>query len=256
VIQTLRRALPAIRNGFGDASPLLAAWAAALLVMPVAQWAASHLGVVAWVFLSVLLQVSLVGYFVAQAAGIRRTTLIVITVAVTAWSVEALASKTGFPFGAYHYTAVLQPQLIGVPLIIPLAWLMMLPPAWSVAQRLTGRRSGAAFVAISALAFSAWDLFVDPQMVYWGLWVWDEPGVYFGIPLVNFAGWLLVSALITVLARPPSLPDRPLLILYTLTWLIETVGQVAFWGLYGSALCGFVGMGVFVLLAWAKQRPT
>ena len=62
-----------------------------------------------------------------------------------------------------------------------------------------------------------------------------------------------MSALITVLARPPALPDKPLLILYTLTWLVETVGQVVFWRLYGPAPWGFIGMGVFVWLAWRKQ---
>jgi hypothetical protein len=38
-----------------------------------------------------------------------------------------------------------------------------------------------------------------------------------------------------------------------LTWLIETVGQVMFWRLYGPAPWGLFGMGVFVLLAWRKQ---
>jgi uncharacterized membrane protein len=245
-----------IRNFFGNALPLLVAWVAALLAMPVVQWAAGHPGLIAWVILGVLLQASLVILFVAQAAGVRRATLIVITVAAAAWASEALGSKSGIPFGAYHYTEALQPQLLGVPLLIPLAWLMMLPPAWAVAQRLTGKPSGLAFVAVSALAFTAWDLFLDPQMVHWGLWVWDAPGAtgaYFGIPLVNFAGWLLVSALITALARPPALPDMPLVIIYTLTWLIETVGHVMFWRLYGPALCGFIGMGLFVVLAWRSE---
>ena len=110
-----------------------------------------------------------------------------------------------------------------------------------------------AFVAVSALAFTAWDLFLDPQMVHWGLWVWDAPGAYFGIPLINFAGWLLVAALITVFARPPALPAKPLLVIYTLTWLIESVGQVVFWRLYGPAPWGFIAMGVFVWLAWRQQ---
>lgn len=249
-MQILRRAIPATRGAFGTASPLLAAWVAALLAMPIVQWAVGHPGLIAGVILGVLLQASLAALFVAQAAGARRATIIAATVITLAWASEALGSKTGFPFGAYDYTATLQPQLLGVPLLIPLAWLMMLPPAWAVAQRLTGKRSGPAFVIVSALAFTAWDLFLDPQMVHWGLWVWENPGAYFGIPLVNFAGWLLVSGLITALARPPVLPDRPLVIIYTLTWLIETVGQVVFWGLYGPALCGFIGMGVFVWLAW------
>ena len=42
-----------------------------------------------------------------------------------------------------------------LPLLVPLAWLMMLPPAWAVSQRITGRVSGVAFVAVSALAFTS-----------------------------------------------------------------------------------------------------
>ena len=74
------------------------------------------------------------------------------------------------------------------------------------------------------------------------------------MPLSNFAGWLLVSGLITVLVRPPALPAKPLLVIYTLTWLIETVGQIVFWRLHGPAPWGFVAMGVFVWLAWRRPR--
>ncbi|MCX6032161.1 MAG: hypothetical protein NT169_23060 [Chloroflexi bacterium] len=61
-----------------------------------------------------------------------------------------------------------------------------------------------------------------------------------------------MSGLITALARPPMLPARPMIVIYTLTWLIETVGLVLFWGLYGPALAGFIGMGVFVVVAWRR----
>lgn len=254
-MQISRRILLALRELFGIVTPLSAVWVAALLVMPIAQWAAGQGGLVAWIILGVLLQASLVVLFLAQAVGFRRTVRTGLFIISVAWAAEALGSRTGIPFGAYHYTDKLQPQLLGVPLLVPLAWLMMLPPAWGAAQRITGRASGLAFVVVSALAFTAWDLFLDPQMVRWGLWVWTQPGPYFGIPLVNFAGWLLVSGLITELARPPVLLDRPLLVIYTLTWLSETIGQVVFWQFYGPALCGFVGMGVFVVFAW-RGRAT
>lgn len=243
-------ALIAPADWHGNASKLLITWVAGMLAMPIGEWIVGRGGLIAGVILTVLLQAWLATFFLVRAGGVRRTAFIVATVAVVAWASEALGSHTGFPFGAYHYTDRLQPQLLGVPLLIPLAWLMMLPPAWAVSQRITGRASGPLFVAVSALAFTAWDLFLDPQMVHWGLWTWDQPGQYFGIPLVNFAGWLGVSALITALARPPALPIRPLLVIYTLTWLIETVGLILFWGLYGPALAGFVGMGLFVALAW------
>jgi putative membrane protein len=256
VLRTFHRVVPAIRNRVVFISPLLLAWLAALSLLPVAQWSAGHFGLPAWIHLGVLLQVSLVLVYLAQAVGVRGAALMAAVIVAIALGFEVLGWRTGFPFGPYHYTDALQPQLAGVPALIPLAWLMMLPPAWAVAQRLTGRRSGIAFIAVSALAFTAWDLFLDPQMVRWGLWVWEAPGPYFGVPLSNFAGWLLVSGLITVLARPPALPGRPLLVIYTLTWLVQVVGQAVFWRMYGPALWGGVSMGLLVWLAWRGRQPS
>ncbi len=235
---------------------LLAAWLLCMISLPIVQWLAGDRALIRGVTVSVVLQAALVILLVYQGAGARRTALLVATVVVAGWAAEALGSKTGFPFGAYHYTDQLQPQLLGVPLLIPLAWLMMLPPAWAVAQRITKRTSGLLFVVVSALAFTAWDLYLDPQMVNWGLWVWDQPGQYFGIPLVNYAGWFLVSALITVIARPPALITRPLFLVYAMTWLIEVTGLVLFWQLYGPAAAGFIGMGIFVALGWPLTALT
>jgi lycopene beta-cyclase len=238
----------------GSAGRLLVAWLITMISMPIGEWIWGERALLVGVVVSVVLQGGLAVLFLAEAGSLRRTLLTIGGIVLIAWMSEAVGSKTGFPFGAYHYTESLQPQLLGVPLLIPLAWLMMLPPAWGVGQRLTGRDRGPAFVVTSALAFTVWDLFLDPQMVHWGLWTWDQPGQYFGIPLVNFAGWFLVSALITAAVRPPRLSQSPLIVVYTLTWLIETVGLVLFWGLYGPAAAGFLGMGIFVLAAWLRSR--
>lgn len=236
----------------GAAGPLTVAWLLTLIGMPLAQLLWGDPALLAGVVLGVLLQASVSVLFLARAGGLMAAARVAATVFVIGWAAEALGTATGLPFGVYHYTDRLWPHVAGVPLLIPLAWLMMMPPAWAMAQRLIGQRSRPAFVLVSALAFTAWDLYLDPQMVAWGLWVWDTPGQYFGIPLINFGGWLLVSAAITALARPPALPQRPLILIYTLTWLTEAVGLTLFWGLYGPALCGFVGMGVFVWLAWRR----
>lgn len=40
------------------------------------------------------------------------------------------------------------------------------------------------------------DLFIDPIAVAAGYWVWSVPGeVYYGIPLLNFVGWLVLMVL-------------------------------------------------------------
>ena len=111
-----------------------------------------------------------------------------------------------------------------------------------------------AFISVSALALTAWDLFLDPQMVGWGFWVWDQPGVYFGIPLVNYGGWLMVSALITVIVQPPTLPTMPLAGVYGLVWFLQSVGLGVFWGQAGPAVVGSVAMGGIMLIAYWRQQ--
>lgn len=233
-------------------------WVLAMISLPIARWIYGD-GALPWgISLGVLLQVIAVLVTLLHSWGWRRT-LITVTVAISAaWLVEYIGHTTGFPFGGYDYTDRLQPQLGGVPLLIPLAWMMMLPPAWAVASRLTrafGLRGRVSLALAAALAFTAWDLFLDPQMVAWGLWVWDDPGAfnYFGIPWVNYGGWLLASALITLLASAfgdlRALPVTPLLVIYGITWALQTIGQLFFWDLPGPALVGGVVMGALLLAA-------
>ncbi|MGQ9768093.1 MAG: carotenoid biosynthesis protein [Anaerolineae bacterium] len=245
-----------------------ALWLLVLIVTPISLWThgdtafplMTTLGVVAHVF-ATLTAVAGSWPVVRLAAG---GALIV----AGAWVVEALGVATGLPFGDYHYTDALQPQLGSVPVIIPLAWFMMLLPAWAVADAIldgTGiknhpRRVGRlTHAAVTGLAFTAWDLYLDPQMVARSLWVWEKSGGYFGVPLTNFGGWWLAATLlILIVGRVFPAPVAPavrlrLVIIYTLMWAFQVVGLGLFWGQPGPALVGFIGMGVFVVAGWLRE---
>ena len=243
--------------------PLLLAWVAVMIALPIIDWIGGESATVMVISAGVLCQFWAVMSVVVRAWGWRRTGIVAVSVALMAWALEFLGSHTGFLFGAYAYTDKLQPQLGGVPLLIPLAWMMMLPPAWAVAQRLVGQGTSwpgrLCFIAVSALAFTVWDLFLDPQMVTWDLWRWASPGggfpaSYFGIPWTNYVGWLVGSALITAIVRPRPLPATPLLLIYGITWALESIGLAFFWGLAGPALVGFVAMGGMLALAVRQGR--
>jgi len=129
---------------------------------------------------------------------------------------------------------------------------MMLPPAWAIAALIAGQ-FGWAFVFLSALAFTAWDLFLDPQMVGWKLWVWKKPGRFFGIPWTNYLGWMLAAAGITLVLRPAELPTASLALVYAITWMLETVALGVFWRQLGPAACGCAAMGTMILWAWLAR---
>lgn len=233
---------------------LVGAWVLTMIAIPIVRWTVGD-GALHWgVIVSVALLAAAVVTALWQQWGMWATVRLVLTVAPLAWGLEWLGSTTGFPFGEYHYTTTLQPQVAGVPLIIPLAWLMMLPPAWAVASVITGGRRDWRFTLVSAAAFTAWDLFLDPQMVGWGYWIWATPGGYFGIPWANFGGWFLGAGILTLLARPQTLPHPILGAIYTVTWLLQTLGQLFFWQMPGPALAGSLGMGIFLLWAYLRSQ--
>jgi putative membrane protein len=163
--------------------------------------------------------------------GWARAALGAAVVGVTTAAVERVGTSTGVPFGRYRYTGRLQPEVAGVPVIVPLAWWSMAVPAREAAHGALGRWSTPARrIALGAVALTAWDLFLDPQMTAEGFWRWSRGG-YRGIPWTNYAGWLVTSgAVMAALERllPPAEPDRALVGEYAVMGVMETVGFAAF----------------------------
>lgn len=168
--------------------------------------------------------------------GSRRTATAAGIVGVGTAAIEHLGTATGLPFGAYGYTGALRPEVAGVPAIVPMAWFAMAVPARETAHALLGDRSTPARrIVVGAAALTAWDLFLDPQMVGEGYWAWARRGRYRGIPLSNFVGWFLTGlAVMAVLERTldperPSDSDHTVLVgQYATMAGMETLGFAAF----------------------------
>ncbi len=100
---------------------------------------------------------------------------------------EAIGVATGYPFGLYEYTSVLAPTLLGVPLVVAGAWMVLFV---YVRQMRLG-------LIASAAAMALLDLVIDPLAAnFLSFWKWQQGGPYYGVPLLNFAGWFLVALLI------------------------------------------------------------
>jgi len=236
-------------------------WVLSMIALPILLWTMGESVLRYGIVAGVVFQVLVVVVTLQQAWGWRRTLTTIAGIVVIAWLAEWLGSTTGIPFGGYDYTKVLQPQALGVPLLIPFAWLMMLPPSWAVAGAILGFPSNLnnlkirlAFILLSAVFFTLWDFYLDPQMVDWGFWIWEKPSGYFGIPWSNFLGWLVISALITAIFGRIDLPYLPLILVYGITWMLQGIGQFLFWGLPGPAIFGFLSMGIVFLLALRQLR--
>ena len=184
--------------------------------------------------------------------GRARAGLGAAVVGVATAAVERIGTSTGLPFGRYRYTGRLQPEVAAVPVIVPLAWWSMAVPAREAAHSaLGGRSTPLRRVVLGAVALTAWDLFLDPQMTAEGFWRWSSGGRYRGIPLSNYVGWLGTSvAVMAVLEAllPPDEPDRALVAEYAAMGVMETVGFAAF---FRDRLVAAVGGAAMLPLAAA-----
>jgi len=123
---------------------------------------------------------------------------------VVANTTENLSIVTGFPFGQYHHTAAMGPKIAHVPLIIGPIFAVAGYLSWVIAGVLLGdvfaaprRTLALARPVIAAFVTTTWDFCVD---AIGGTvnrdWVWADGGPWFGVPWLNFFGWMLTMWLI------------------------------------------------------------
>jgi uncharacterized membrane protein len=247
----------------GAAVPLVLALAlvATAIAYPLTDGSARD--VVSWTI--VLLGAALSVVHPALSRGLRTGVGVLGVVAVTAIVFESIGLATGYPYGSYTYSAALGPTLLGVPFLVPLAWLMMAWPSWLLAGCLADRRP--ARIAWAAGIFAAWDVVLDPQMVQAGYWTWAHPSPGLPgidtVPLTNLAGWLVAGTVLMTLldllvartAEPPRIgPAAPLLALAWMT-LGGALAHAGWLDLPGSAAWGAaLAVPVLAVLAVRQRR--
>ena len=146
------------------------------------------------------------------ALGWRNTLVFFALSGVISWTFEQVGVATGAIFGPYHYTDVLGVKLGHVPLLIPLAWFMMIYPSYVIANLIAddqpiGSRGSFKHIVwlsfLSAAVMTAWDLVVDPLLSGPNMqaWIWEQGGPYFGIPIQNYLGWMLTTFTVYLVYR-------------------------------------------------------
>ena len=119
---------------------------------------------------------------------------------------EIIGSKYGLIFGGkYHYDQTLTPgpMIYNIPLLIPIVWSGLIYMSYSYISFLTDQIitvdsfiSVIPLIIATGLLLVVLDMVLDPIAVDEKRWSWDFPGVYYGIPLLNFFGWFLTVAII------------------------------------------------------------
>jgi uncharacterized membrane protein len=242
--------------------------AAVLVLTSIAYPLASGSGRDAVSWSIVLLGAALSVAHATASRGWRTGVGLLALVAAVAVAFESVGLGTGFPYGTYTYSDALGPTLLGVPLLVPLAWLMMAWPSWVVAARLATtarpRQRRPLRIVAAAGVFAAWDVVLDPQMVQAGYWTWAYPSPGLPgidtVPLTNLAGWLLAGlvlmTLLDVLVARTALPGGPRVgdapALLAIGWMVlgGALAHAGWLDLPGSAAWGAaLGLPIAVTLA-------
>jgi putative membrane protein len=151
--------------------------------------------------------------------GALRTLLWLLTGYLIAFAAEWSSINHGIPFGWYAYNAPALTNdlmVLGVPFFDSLSFSFLSYVSFSFAQffmsplwirpwdvqRVTSReiRNGAGALILGSVLMVITDLIIDPIALLGRHWTlgdiyhYPEPGLHFGVPLANYAGWFVVAA--------------------------------------------------------------
>jgi uncharacterized membrane protein len=221
-----------------------------------------------------------------QLIGWQRTWRFWLTTWVVAFVGEFASTRTGIPFGWYHYTGSTAGQELyvsNIPFMDSLSFSFLLYAAYCLALCFQLPRDASAASAsrviplrfeaaartrwpvllLTALFFALIDVVIDPVALRGDRWFlgkiyyYPDPGTHFGVPLANYAGWVMVGLISLSLYFPldrrlPALParsaqsiTRKLLLGVGLYYGVLAFNlSVTFW--IGETLLGMTGLFIFL----------
>lgn len=122
----------------------------------------------------------------------QRAFLLLTILGVYALTIETAAIKTGFPYGNFTYLDVLGNKLFSTtPWTVAFAYPPLVLFGYTLARKYVSKSY--LVLIVSTLLITTTDLVLDPAAVKLGFWYWPGGGIFYNVPLVNFAGWLLTS---------------------------------------------------------------
>jgi len=206
----------------GVAATLLALTALLILIDALAQWRGRPLGKMFAAGLAGTLVLALLSHAVFLL-GVGGAGIFLLFGFGIPYLAEGLGLRFGMAGSRYEYIGWVGPLLpLGVPLYVMIAWVGLLYGVANFPTLLIAYHThwvGAdgcslfSIILVSTvvgLLMAVIDMIIDPIAVREGRWMWKQKGAWYGIPIGNFIGWILV-AVITLIpiyaSQVAALPD-------------------------------------------------
>jgi putative membrane protein len=129
----------------------------------------------------------------------RKLMLGVVLITAYTYLIEFVGLKTGFPYGEFEYLVQLGPMLQGVPLGLPIFFVPLVLNSYLLSH-VMGIGNFWKRIPASLVILIGIDLVLDPAAVALGIWQYQS-GIYYGVPIQNFLGWLLSGAITLIIVE-------------------------------------------------------
>lgn len=167
-----------------------------------------HILIILSVFYLVGITIHIIPSFRNLALNLTEPQLLIVNVSLLAWlvynyrraafsfwllgafifsvSLEIIGVKTGLIFGKYEYGDTMNLQLMNVPIVIGLNWIILILAGYNLAKHIS---SGVVAVLISGILVVLFDFVMEPVAMELDYWRWENQT----IPVQNYVAWFLIT---------------------------------------------------------------
>jgi len=181
----------------------------------------------------------------------RRLAVGIGVLVVFTLGIELVGVHTGLPYGEFEYERALGPMLLGdVPVFLPVFFFPILLNSYLFTLLWLGRDASllARYLGTVAVVLTL-DLVLDPGAVALEFWGWFDGGIYYGVPVQNYLGWLVSAsvavAVLTLALDQEAVFDR----LETCEYFLDDLISFGiFWGLVNAYVLNLVPFAIALVV--------
>jgi bisanhydrobacterioruberin hydratase len=124
----------------------------------------------------------------------KNAFFVIIIISIFSMLIESIGILTGFPYGFFNYTNKLGPKLFVIPFSLSFGFVPLVIGSWFIVETFKIKNL-LNKILLGALILIIYDLVIDPGAVALNFWEWEINGIYYGIPISNYFGWLFTGFL-------------------------------------------------------------
>lgn len=128
----------------------------------------------------------------------KKSVILISLLIIYTYSIEIIGINTGLPYGNFEYGVNLGPMFMDVPIALPLFFIPLVFNAYLLCINLFEFSSNRFLrYIIIIIIVVVIDMVLDPAAVSIGFWSYEN-GIYYGVPLLNYIGWILSASVATM----------------------------------------------------------